>query len=89
MCPIQKGRIDMENIQKVLVIGAGTMGHGFAQVFALNGLDVVLVDETDELLDRARGWIEDNLAYMVELEEVEAWEVAPTLNRIQFMTDPD
>ena len=30
----------MENIQKVLVIGAGTMGHGFAQVFALNGLDV-------------------------------------------------
>lgn len=38
----------MENIQRVLVIGAGTMGHGFAQVFALNGLDVSLVDQTDD-----------------------------------------
>ena len=79
----------MEDIQKVLVIGAGTMGHGFAQVFALNGLDVTLVDETDELLSLARGWINDNLEFMVELDELEASQVAPTLDRIQFSTDPD
>jgi len=79
----------MENIQKVLVIGAGTMGHGFAQVFALNGLDVSLVDETDELLSQARGWIKDNLEFMVELGELESSQVAPTLDRIQFRTDLD
>ena len=79
----------MEDIQRVLVIGAGTMGHGFAQVFALNGLDVSLVDETDELLSRARGWIKDNLEFMVELGELESPQAAPTLDRIQFRTDLD
>lgn len=79
----------MENIQRVIVIGAGTMGHGFAQVFALNGLDVTLVDETDELLSRARGWINNNLEHMVELGELEASRIASTLDRIQFRTDLD
>ena len=28
----------MKEIQEVLVVGAGTMGHGFAQIFAMNHL---------------------------------------------------
>jgi 3-hydroxyacyl-CoA dehydrogenase len=84
-----KGKIEMEDIQKVLVIGAGTMGHGFAQVFAQNGLDVTLVDETEKLLSQARGWIKDNLTLMVELDELEGSRVDPILNRIQLKTDPE
>ena len=60
----------MKEIHEVLVVGAGTMGHGFAQIFAMNHLSVWLVDENEDLLKRARGWIMDNLNYMVELGEI-------------------
>ena len=61
----------MKEIKEVLVVGAGTMGHGFAQIFSMNNLFVWLVDENEELLKRAKGWITDNLNYMVELGEIE------------------
>ena len=63
------------------------MGHGFAQIFALNNVPVRLVDETDELLKRARGWIIDNLNYMLELGEIERAWMESTLGQIQFTTD--
>jgi len=77
-----KGTIDT-----VLIVGAGIMGHGFAQFLALNKLQVYLVDQTEEFLDRARGWIRDNLDYMIELGELAASEKAATLSRINFTTD--
>jgi 3-hydroxyacyl-CoA dehydrogenase len=57
----------MKEIKTVLIVGAGVMGHGFAQIFASNGLDVLLMDQSRELLDRARSWIRQNLEFMVEL----------------------
>jgi 3-hydroxybutyryl-CoA dehydrogenase len=77
----------MKPIETVLVVGAGIMGHGFAQVFAMNGIDAVLVDQTEALLDRSRGWIMDNLNTMVELGEGNRDLVASTLRRLQFSTD--
>jgi 3-hydroxybutyryl-CoA dehydrogenase len=77
----------MKDIQTTLVIGAGTMGHGFAQIFAMNNLSVWLVDETEELLKRARGWITDSLNYMVELGEIEKGKTESTLACIQFTID--
>lgn len=47
-------------------MGAGVMGSGIAQVFASGGLNVTLVDRTDELLDTARGKVETGLAAMLE-----------------------
>jgi 3-hydroxybutyryl-CoA dehydrogenase len=41
------------DIRNVGVIGAGTMGNGIAQVFAMNGRGVVLVDVDQTFLDRA------------------------------------
>jgi 3-hydroxybutyryl-CoA dehydrogenase len=35
------------NLQSIGVIGAGTMGNGIAQVCAMAGLDVTLVDVSD------------------------------------------
>jgi len=77
----------MKEIKTVLVVGAGVMGHGFAQTFALNGLDVFLMDQSRELLDRARTWIRENLEFMVELELIQSPEIEAALSRISFTSD--
>jgi len=74
-------------IDTVMIVGAGIMGHGFAQLLAMNKLKVYLVDQTDALLNRARGWIQDNLEYMIELGVLPAPEKSAVLSRIQFTTD--
>jgi 3-hydroxybutyryl-CoA dehydrogenase len=74
-------------IDTALIVGAGIMGHGFAQLLAMKKLNVYLVDQTDDLLDRARGWIQDNLEYMIELGVLPAPEKSATLSRIRFTTD--
>jgi 3-hydroxybutyryl-CoA dehydrogenase len=51
----------IENIKKILIVGAGTMGHGMAQVFATEGYDVSLFSRTRETLDRARVLMETSL----------------------------
>ena len=42
----------MEDIKKVAVIGAGTMGHGIAQAFAYAGYQVNMMSRTQKTLDR-------------------------------------
>ncbi len=45
--------MQLEAIEQIGVVGAGTMGHGIAQVCAMHGYRVTLVDISQELLDRA------------------------------------
>ena len=79
----------MKDIQNVLVVGAGVMGHGLAQTFALKDLDVSLVDKDRELLDRAEVWIRENLEFMVELKLIQPQGVENALGRISTTTDLD
>jgi 3-hydroxybutyryl-CoA dehydrogenase len=79
----------MKPIKSVLVVGAGTMGHGFSQIFSLNGINVTLVDKNKELLDQARRWIQDNLEYMSEIQELKGQSVSNILDRIELKTDLD
>jgi 3-hydroxybutyryl-CoA dehydrogenase len=51
----------MRNIDRVGVIGAGTMGHGIAQVAAMGGCEVVLIDATADLAQAGVQRIHDNL----------------------------
>ena len=74
-------------VDKALVVGAGIMGHGIAQLLAMNGIQVFLVDQNDAFLSRARGWMEDNLNYMVELGEMDETGVSVTLSRVVFTAD--
>lgn len=53
-------------IQKLLVIGAGQMGSGIAQVAASVGVEVVLNDIKPEFVDRGIKGIEKNLSKLVE-----------------------
>ncbi|HEY0515441.1 MAG TPA: 3-hydroxyacyl-CoA dehydrogenase NAD-binding domain-containing protein [Thermoanaerobaculia bacterium] len=50
-------------IKKVGVIGAGVMGAGVAQNLAQSGLEAVLVDVSDEILERALGEIRKSLRF--------------------------
>lgn len=51
---------------RVAVVGAGTMGHALALVFALGGHRVRLTDSNPEILARAQGLMETALATLVE-----------------------
>jgi 3-hydroxybutyryl-CoA dehydrogenase len=77
----------MQEIKTVLVVGAGVMGHGFAQTFALNGIDVLLVDQNEELLDQAGVWIRENLDFMVELNLIQPPEIEKALGKITRTKD--
>ena len=74
-------------MNRVVVVGAGQMGGGIAQVCAAAGLDVVLVDVGEEPLRRGLGAIEKSQARLAEKGGVPAEEV---LGRIQTsQTIPD
>ena len=79
--------MDTKDINKVLVVGAGVMGHSIAQVFAGAGFSVSLVDVDQEVLDRALGLIESNLNTLVEYGNISGNEVSPILSRISPSTD--
>ncbi len=76
-------------IEKVGVIGAGTMGNGIAQVFAQSGFTVYLSDVAQAALDRARGTIEKSLAKLVEKGRTTAADRDATLGRLHPGTDLD
>ncbi|MFC8274222.1 3-hydroxyacyl-CoA dehydrogenase family protein [Streptomyces sp. NPDC057271] len=52
-----------KNIRTVGVVGAGVMGTGLAQSLAQSGHDVILVDRTEEILERAEGEIHKGLRF--------------------------
>src|SRR5215207_3945212 len=54
---------------KVAVLGAGTMGHALALVFALGGHRVRLTDSDPATVERAQGLMETALATLVRLGE--------------------
>jgi 3-hydroxybutyryl-CoA dehydrogenase len=74
--------------ETVCVVGAGQMGSGIAQVAAVAGYDVTLVDVAPEQLERARSGIEGSLAKLVEKGRVEADAAEAALGRIQTAGEP-
>jgi 3-hydroxybutyryl-CoA dehydrogenase len=59
-------------IQKLLIVGAGQMGAGIAQVAAGVGIDVTLQDIKQEFVDRGLKGIDKSLAKLVEKGKIEA-----------------
>jgi len=73
-------------INKILVVGAGLMGHGIAQCFAQAGLQVFLVDVQPSTLERARELIRSNLQTLSMAGLISTVQEPEILNRIQFDT---
>ena len=75
-------------IQRVGVVGAGTMGNGIAHVFSMAGLDVLLVDVDAGVLEGAIGTIKGNLQRQVKKEKISAGAAEGALALIRTTTDP-
>lgn len=73
-------------MEKVVVIGAGTMGNGIAHVFAMTDFDVVLCDISQEALNRAINTIAKNLDRMVAKGSINEDKKNHTLQKIQSST---
>jgi 3-hydroxybutyryl-CoA dehydrogenase len=74
-------------IQRVGVIGAGTMGNGIAHVFARRGFNVILCDLEQRFLDRGLDTIAKNLDREVAKNKITASDKASTLGRITPVID--
>jgi 3-hydroxybutyryl-CoA dehydrogenase len=70
-------------IDTIAVLGAGTMGHGIAQVAAQTGYRVVLRDMSEGLVERGLRAIEGNLSKGIERGKVTEEERAEALSRIR------
>lgn len=75
------------SIQKLAVIGAGTMGNGIAQVCALAGINVTLIDISDEALAKGLSALTSNLDRQLRKETITAAEKQGALARISLSTD--
>jgi len=69
-------------IKKIMVIGAGQMGGGIAQVAAQSGLEVVLNDLRGEDVDRGLGLMKKFLGRNVEKGKITAADMTAALDRI-------
>jgi 3-hydroxybutyryl-CoA dehydrogenase len=74
-------------IQRVAVIGAGTIGNGIAHVFARRGFDIILCDVEQRFLDRGLATITKNLDREISKDKITADDKASTLKRITSVID--
>ena len=74
-------------IKKIGVVGAGTMGNGIAHVAALSGYRVIMMDVTDEIVQRAMKTVDKNLQRGVDKGKITEEQKREALNRITPTTD--
>ncbi len=73
----------MSKLERIAVIGAGTMGNGIAQTFASYGVDVQLVDVNDAALQKGMGAIEKSLGRFVKKDKISQADAAGILARVK------
>ncbi|MBK6466587.1 MAG: enoyl-CoA hydratase/isomerase family protein [Rhodobacter sp.] len=76
-----------QTVKKLGVLGAGMMGAGIAHVAALAGIEVVLIDSTQEAADRGRAHSEAILDKGIARKKVTPEKKAEVLARITATTD--
>lgn len=74
-------------MEKICVVGAGTMGNGIAHVFAQFGFKVTLFDLQEDILRKAISTIESNFDRQLKKEILTAEAKDSALNNIHLSTD--
>lgn len=69
-------------IKRIAVLGAGTMGHGIAETFAMNGYDVSLYEVFDPVREKVIGTIRSELEILARYDVVDGGEIENILGRI-------
>jgi len=76
------------NVEKLLVLGSGTMGHGIAQAAALSGYEVRLYDIDEKLLENAFKTIQGNIErHLIAKSKISKEEGENILARISTTSD--
>ncbi|HTV96679.1 MAG TPA: 3-hydroxybutyryl-CoA dehydrogenase [Steroidobacteraceae bacterium] len=75
------------SVSRIAVIGAGTMGHGIAQVSAAAGFEVVMLDVSAAAVERGLSAVGTSLERLVKKEKLTSKESAATRARILGTTD--
>jgi len=74
------------DIKSIGVVGAGTMGNGIAQAFAVAGYPVTMTDVAQAALDRGVKTVDGSLERLVKKEKMTAADKAAVLSRIKTST---
>jgi 3-hydroxybutyryl-CoA dehydrogenase len=72
---------------RVAVVGAGQMGNGIAHVFAQSGFDVVMIDVSQDALDKGRATVAKNVERQVKKGTIPPEEQVKILSRIDLNMD--
>src|SRR5262249_29263423 len=83
----ENNQVSARPIERISVLGAGTMGHGIAQVAAMAGYAVVMRDVNAEALAKGVRSIERNLDKAIKLERISKEDRDATLQRIRTATE--
>ncbi len=75
------------NVSKVGIVGGGQMGGGIAEVCAKAGIDVIVVEMTDELAAKSKAGIEKSLAKAVDRGKLDEPGRDAALAHMTFTTD--
>ena len=75
------------NITRVGIVGGGQMGAGIAEVCAKAGVDVVVLEISEDLAKAARARVVKSLGKAVECGKLEAADRDAALDRIEFVSD--
>jgi 3-hydroxybutyryl-CoA dehydrogenase len=76
----------MTTIQRVGIVGAGTMGNGIAQACAVAGIDAVMIDVAETAVMRGLATITGSLDRLVKKEKIKAADKDAALLRIKGST---
>jgi 3-hydroxybutyryl-CoA dehydrogenase len=74
-------------MEKICILGAGTMGAGIAQAFAAKGYEVIIRDIKDEFVQRGISGIQKNLEKLAAKGKISNEEVENILAKISGTTD--
>ena len=74
-------------IKDITVLGAGTMGHGIAETFAMHGYDVKLYETSEKIRTSVMETMRSELDFLAENELIEKSEIDEILKRITIYSD--
>jgi 3-hydroxybutyryl-CoA dehydrogenase len=80
--------VNIEDIKRILVLGAGTMGHQIGFLCALNGYDVVIYDADNAVFQKAEKRIDALADRFIKKERLSPEKKAEVIKRIVFKDKP-
>ena len=76
--------MNINDIKKIAVLGAGTMGPGIAQMYAMGGFDVTMWTRSEQTREKAKETLYKSLQTFVEEDMLAADKLEETYSRVSF-----